>query len=255
MPFFYILLAVVVLVILARLLREEESDELKQLRMKAENGDPASMLELSDCYGLGKLGAARDIARSVAWTERAANSHDYAVSKKASSQLAFLFSLGVGELERPEQALFWSERAYELGDHTAVVFCVSNHRRLGNIKKAYQYALAGARWKMNQKEIDEVEADYAKLLTPAELETCRKEAEDLDPLNRMKAKGDKILSQSLMLLAATGDQDSMHELALQLLEGGMGLPKNKEAAISWLNRAAAGGHQKSQEKLAEMNGK
>ena len=94
-PILIVLLAVVVFVIFMNV-QEDECDELRTLRKKAEANDPASMLELADCYGLGKLGAARSISRSMSWLEKAALSEDPEVRKKSSSKLAFLFTFGVG---------------------------------------------------------------------------------------------------------------------------------------------------------------
>ena len=247
------LLAVVVFVIFMNV-QEDESDELRTLRKKAEANDPASMLELADCYGLGKLGAARSISRSMSWLEKAALSEDPEVRKKSSSKLAFLFTFGVGELERPEEALMWSERAYKLGDNTAMLLCSFNHKRLGNIRMAYQYALAEARWSHDQSKIEKVEAEYEKLLTPAVRKICGKEAEALDPLKMMNARADEVLLKSLALIATLGDADSQYEMGIHHLKGEMGLPKSRENAIGWFRRAAANGHQKAINKLAELEG-
>ena len=80
-------------------------DYLNTLKEKAEKGDPVSQLALSDCYGVGKMGAELDFAKAIYWTERAANGSDYEIQKKAGFKLAFLFSFGVGELERPKDGL------------------------------------------------------------------------------------------------------------------------------------------------------
>jgi TPR repeat protein len=247
------LLALLVFVIFINV-KEDESEELKNLRKKAEANDPASMLELADCYGLGRLGAARSISRSMTWLEKAALSEDPEVRKKSSSKLAFLFSFGVGEWERPEEALKWSERAYKLGDNTAMILCAHNHKRLGNIKMAYQYALAEARWSHDRGKIEKVEADYEKLIPSATRKIYRKEAEALDPLKMMNARADEVLLKSLAVIAMLGDADSQYEMGMHHLKGEMGLPKSRENAIGWFRRAAANGHQKAIKKLAELAG-
>jgi len=252
-PFLIGLLALMVFVIFISV-KEDESEELKSLRKKAEANDPASMLELADCYGLGKLGAARSISRSMSWLEKAALSEDPEVRKKSSSKLAFLFTFGVGEWGRPEEALIWSERAYKLGDNTAIMLCSFNHKRLGNIRMAYQYALAEARWSNDRDKIEKVEAEYEKLLTPAVRKICSKEAEALDPLKMMNARTDEVLLKSLAIIATLGGADSQYEMGMHHLKGEMGLPKSRENAIGWFRRAAANGHQKAIEKLAELDG-
>ncbi len=252
LPFLIGLLALMVFVIFLSV-KEDESEELKSLRKKAEANDPASMLELADCYGLGKLGAERSISRSISWLEKAALSQDFEVRKKSSSKLAFLFTFGVGELERPEEALMWSERAYKLGDSNAMSMCSLNHKRLGNFRMAYQYALAEARWTQDRSKIDKVEAEYEKLLTPAVRKICSKEAEALDPLKMMNARADEVLLKCLAITATLGDADSQYEMGMHHLKGEMGLKKSRENAIAWLRRAAANGQQKAIEKLAELD--
>jgi uncharacterized protein len=228
-------------------------DYLSNLKEKAEKGDPASQLALSDCYGVGKMGAELDFAKAIYWTERAANGSDYEIQKIAGFKLAFLFSFGVGELERPKDALFWAEKALRQGDTKAFGLCSLNHKRLGNIKMAYQYALAEARWSMNKEKVAKVEQDYEKLLTAKERETYAKEAEALDPLKMMNAKADEVLLKSLTLIASLGDHDSEYELAMHHLNGGMGLTPNQEKALFWLKRAAAGGNLKAKDKLAQLS--
>lgn len=252
-PFLIGLLALMVFVIFLSV-KEDESEELKSLRKKAEANDPASMLELADCYGLGKLGAERSISRSISWLEKAGLSDDPEARKKSSSKLAFLFSFGVGELERPEEALMWSERAFKLGDNTAMVLCSFNHKRLGNIRMAYQYALAEARWSHDQSKIEKVEADYEKLIPSDARKKYRKEAEALDPVNMMNARADEVLLKCLAMTATLGDADSQYEMGMHHLKGEMGLKKSRENAIAWLQRAAANGQQKAIEKLAELDG-
>ena len=256
MPWPLLLIGLISLIILVIKIsvKEDESDELRTLRKKAEANDPASMLELADCYGLGKLGASRSISRSMSWLEKAALSEDPEVRKKSSSKLAFLFTFGVGEWGRPDEALMWSERAYKLGDNTAMLMCSFNHKRLGNIRMAYQYALAEARWSNDRAKIEKVEAEYEKLLTPAVRKICSKEAEALDPLKMMNARTDEALLKSLAIIATLGDADSQYEMGMHHLKGEMGLPKSRENAIGWLRRAAANGHQKAIKKLAELEG-
>lgn len=256
MPWSLLLIVIIILILVVTIVgvKEDESEELKALRKKAEANDPASMLELADCYGLGRMGAARSVSRSLSWLEKAALSEDPEVRKKSSSKLAFLFTFGVGELERPEEALLWSERAYKLGDNSAMLMCSFNHKRLGNIRMAYQYALAEARWSHDQSKIEKVEAEYEKLLTPADRKICGKEAEALDPLKRMNARADEVLLKSLALIATMGDADSQYEMGMHHLKGEMGLQKSRENAIGWFRRAAANGHQKAINKLAELEG-
>jgi TPR repeat protein len=229
------------------------NDYLYNLKEKAEKGDPVSQLALSECYGVGKMGAELDFAKAIYWTERAANGSDYEIQKKAGFKLAFLFSFGVGELERPKDALFWSEKALRQGDTKAFMLCSLNHKRLGNIKMAYQYALAEARWSMNKEKVFKVEQDYEKLLTAKEREAYAKEAEALDPLKMMNAEANDVLLKSLTLIASMGDHDSEYELAMHHLNGGMGLTPSQEKGVFWLKRAAAGGNQKAKDKLAQIS--
>lgn len=256
MPWPLLLLVIITLFLFVIIVgvKEDESEELKALRKKAEANDPASMLELADCYGLGRMGAARSITRSLSWLKKAAMSEDPEVRKKSSSKLAFLFTFGVGELERPEEALMWSERAYELGDNTAMTLCAYNHKRLGNMKMAYQYALAEARWSQDRSRIEKVEADYEQLIPGPAREIYRKEAEALDPLKMMNARADEVLLKSLALIATLGDADSQYEMGMHHLKGEMGLPKSRENAIGWFRRAAANGHLEAINKLAELEG-
>ncbi len=184
------------------------NDELSVLARNAEKGDPISQLALADCYGMGRKGAERNMAKTIYWLEKAAKGTHYEISKKAGFQLAMLFTFGLGELERPKDGLYWSEKAYRQGDTKVMGMCALNHRRLGNIKMAYQYALAEARWSHDTSKVNKVEAEYEKLLTPAEREICRKEAEALDPMRMMDTRGDEVLIKSLKLTAATGDAQS-----------------------------------------------
>ena len=234
--------------------QQTESPELTSLREKAELGDPAAQLALSDCYSLGKLGAERNITKSMHWIERAATGPDLKIQRTAGFKLAFLFSFGMGELDRPKDALFWSEKTYRLGETNALRLCAFNHRKLGNLKMAYAYALADARWSMSKEKIGKVEAEYEKLLSPRERELARKDADALDPLKMMNKEVDEVLLKVLTMLATQGEHDSEHELGLQHLSGGMGLTKDKEKAIYWLKRAAAGGYQKAKDKLVEISG-
>ena len=61
--------------------QQTESPELTSLREKAELGDPAAQLALSDCYSLGKLGAERNITKSMHWIERAATGPDLKIQR------------------------------------------------------------------------------------------------------------------------------------------------------------------------------
>jgi TPR repeat protein len=230
------------------------NDELSILIRKAESGDPVSQLTLSECYGLGKLGVQRNVTKAIYWTEKAAHGSNLDISRKAGFKLAFLFTYGVEELDRPKDALFWSEKTYREGNTAAMIMCSYNHRRLGNIKMAYQYAIAEARWSQNRGKVEKVESEYEKLLTPAVREICRKEAEALDPLKMMEAQANEVMVKSLALIATSGDADSQYELGMHHLDGTMGLPKNREKAVNWLRRAAANGHQKAIKKLAEIDG-
>ncbi len=228
------------------------NDELSVLTRNAEKGDPISQLALADCYGMGRKGAERNMAKTIYWLEKAAKGTNYEISKKAGFQLAMLFTFGLGELERPKDGLYWSEKTYRQGETNAMGMCALNHRRLGNIKMAYQYALAEARWSHDSSKVRKVEAEYEKLLTPAELETCRKEAEALDPMKMMDARNEEVLIKSLKLIAATGDAQSQYELGMHHLKGEMGLPKSREIALGWFRRAAASGHQLAKDKVAEL---
>ena len=234
--------------------QQTENPELTSLREKAKQGDPASQLSLANCYGLGKFGAERSISQSIHWLGLAARGPDINIRRKAGFQLAFLFSFGGDEIGGAKEALFWSEQTYRLGETNALSLCAFNHRRLGNLKMAYAYALADARWTMSKEKIGKVEAEYEKLLSPRERELARKDADALDPLKMMNKEADEVLLKVLTMLATKGEHDSEHELGLQHLSGGMGLTKDKEKAIYWLKRAAAGGHQKAKDKLVEISG-
>ncbi len=230
------------------------NDELSILIRKAESGDPVSQLALADCYGLGKLGVQRNVTKAIYWTEKAANGSNLDISRKAGFKLAFLFTYGVEELNRPKDALYWSEKTYREGNTNAMLMCSFNHKRLGNIRMAYQYALAEARWSKDPGKVERVETEYEKLLTPAVREICRKEAEALDPLKMMEAQANEVMLKSLALIATLGDADSQYDLGMHHLDGTMGLPKNREKAVDWFRRAAANGHPKAIRKLAELDG-
>jgi TPR repeat protein len=70
----------------------------------------------------------------------------------------------------------------------------------------------------------------------------------------MNARTDEVLLKSLAIIATLGGADSQYEMGMHHLKGEMGLPKSREYAIGWFRRAAANGHQKAIEKLAELDG-
>ena len=135
-----------------------------------------------------------------------------------------------------------------------MILCSFNHRRLGNMKLAYQYAIAEARWSHEPGKIEKVEADYEKLIPSDVRIKYRKEAEALDPLRMMNARADEVLLKCLAMTATLGDADSQYEMGMHHLKGEMGLKKSRENAIAWFRRAASNGQQKAIEKLAELDG-
>lgn len=218
--------------------KEDFREAIKWYKEAAKLGHTKSHLKLGTLYfeGLGT-----DVNYDVAekWLIEPANSGYVA----AQYMLGIIYLDGTKKIIKSERKAFdWLSKAAE-GFHADALFQVGRmyYHGIGtarNLEKAEKY-LALAK-EQNISEADEllagIEQETAQPRTPAKIVTIQK----------------KTTGEILLAAAQKGNANAQYQVASAYLNGKMGLSKNKDKALIWLEKAAKNNHREAQYLLGSL---
>jgi TPR repeat protein len=208
-----------------------ESQAAKWLEKAAMQDNAYAQMKLGDLYEKG-LGVPKNSAVAADWREKAANRGNV----RAQELLGQMYLDGNGVAKDTGKAEYWLSRAaLEGGDAQA------------------QYLLA--RIHLNGNAADSNPTLAKHLLSQAATQGHEEATELLQLVNELGYSLDETLHQRpphLHKLAQDGDVEAQYQLALRLENSLFGKESDRREAVTWFERAAAGGHRMAMKSLAHI---
>jgi len=194
-------------------------------------GNAYAQMKLGDLYETGE-GVEKNAAIAADWREKAANRGNV----KAQELLGKMYLDGNGVPKDPGKAEYWLNRAaLEGGDAEA------------------QYLLA--RMHLEGKAAAPNPALASQLLARASTQGNDAAARTLHLVQELGYSLDETLHQRpphLQKLAQDGDVEAQYQLALRLENSPFSNADDRREAVTWFERAAAGGHIMAMKSLAQI---
>jgi TPR repeat protein len=194
-------------------------------------GNPYAQMKLGDLYETGR-GVEKNAAIAADWREKAANRGNI----KAQERLGKMYLEGNGVPKDRRKAEYWLKRAALEGRDAQA-----------------QYLLA--RMHLEGKAAAPNPALASHLLSQATTQGNEKAAETLHLVQELGYSLDETLHQRpphLQKLAQDGDVEAQYQLALRLENSPVSSAEDRREAVTWFERAAAGGHVMAMKSLAQI---
>jgi TPR repeat protein len=262
------LLAVVLTGICATAITAETDQELPMIKRLAERGSDGAQVLLAGMYLRGQGGVARDDRLAAEWFEKAAlQGNAYAQMK-----LGDLYESGQGVEKNAAIAADWREKAANRGNVKAQELLGKmyldgngvakdpreaeywlNRAALEGGDAQAQYLLA--RMHLEGKAASPNPALASRLLAQAATQGNEKAVETLHLVQELGYSLDETLHRRpphLQKLAQDGDTEAQYQLALRLENSPFSSADDRREAVTWFERAAAGGHLMAMKSLAQI---
>jgi hypothetical protein len=262
------LLAVVVIGLSATGVTAATDQELPMIKRLAERGSDGAQVLLATMYLRGEGGVARDDRMAAEWFEKAAvQGNAYAQMK-----LGDLYETGQGVKKNAAIAADWREKAANRGNVKAQellgkMYLDGNGVAKDKGKAEYwlnRAALEGgdaqaqyllARMHLEGKAAAPNPALASHLLAQAATQGNEQAVETLHLVQELGYSLDETLHRRpphLQKLAQDGDVEAQYQLALRLESSPSGTADDRREAVTWFERAAAGGHLMAMKSLVEI---
>ena len=241
--------------------------EIAVVSRAAERGSPAAQVLLALAHLNGDSGLARDPAAAARWFEAAA----LAGNGYAEEKLGDLYAQGLGIARNARLAADWREKAAKRGN-------VSAQLKLGKmylngegipqdpvqarywIERAAIEGNAEAQFLMGSiyHAGEDKEGNSAAARSWFEKSARQGYASAIQLLHLIESIGYQFEESwyhrlpGLHRLAEDGDVEAQFQLAQRYEHGVGGVKKDRQAALAWYQRAAAGGHATAKKALEEM---
>ena len=262
------LLAVVMIGLHATGVTAATDQEVPMIKRLAERGSDGAQVLLANMYLQGKGGVARDDRLAAEWFEKAAlQGNVYAQMK-----LGDLYETGQGVNKNAAIAADWREKAANRGNVKAQellgeMYLNGNGVAKDQGKAEYwlnRAALEGgdaraqyllARMHLEGKAAAPNTALASHLLDRAATQGNEEAVETLHLVQELGYSLDETLHKRpphIQNLAQDGDVEAQYQLALRLENSPLSSEDDRREAVTWFERAAAGGHLMAMKSLAQI---
>ena len=200
--------------------------DLKQIKLKAEQGDARAQYKLGYCYDMG-WGVTQDDKEAVKWYRKAAEQGD----ASAQDSLGFCYQEGEGVTKDDKEAVKWYRKAAEQGYAGAQYNLGGCYYKGEGVAQDYQEAV---KWYRKAAEQGDASAQF-------NLGLCYYKGEGM-------AQDYQEAVKWYRKAAEQGDASAQDSLGLRYGDG-EGVTKDDKEAVKWYRKAAEQGNARAQVNL------